>query len=53
VKGEPFLAVGLAIVLSGVTAAGAQNSAKVMQSQQPNWAHPARIPYTSMLKKSC
>src|ERR1035438_8512758 len=34
-KGEPFLAVALAIVISGVTAAGAQSAAKVMQSQQP------------------
>ncbi|MEA3006195.1 MAG: Ca-activated chloride channel [Acidobacteriaceae bacterium] len=34
-KEEPFLAVALAIVLWGVTAAGAQSAAKVMQSQQP------------------
>jgi Ca-activated chloride channel family protein len=34
-KEQPFLAVGLAIVLSGVTAAGAESAAKVMQSQQP------------------
>jgi Ca-activated chloride channel homolog len=33
-KGEPFLAVALVIVISGV-AAGAQSAAKVMQSQQP------------------
>ena len=34
-KGEPFLGVALAIVLWGVTSAGAQSAAKVMQSQQP------------------
>ena len=34
-KQEPILAVGVAIVISGVLAAGAQSSAKVMQSQQP------------------
>jgi VWFA-related protein len=34
-KEEPFLAVALAIVISGALAAGAQNTPKVMQSQQP------------------
>jgi len=34
-KGEPSLAVALAIVISGVIAAGAQSATKVMQSQQP------------------
>jgi Ca-activated chloride channel homolog len=34
-KGEPFLAVALAIVISGVIAAGAQSATKGMQSQQP------------------
>src|SRR3984893_9838707 len=34
-KEHPFLAVVLAIVLSGVTAAGAESAAKAMQNQQP------------------